>query len=111
MASGAAVLIRAVMPTHGVEFMRQRRNSTMLCSGPGRLTEALGIRPEDDGAAYDGTDFSIILTMERQKLLVGRRIGIRRAQDLTWRFGLFGATGFSRPFPKDVSVALSEHCS
>lgn len=75
-----------------------RRGSAPLCSGPGRLTEALGVRPEDDGARFDGGDFSITLPCGAPELLVGPRIGISKAQDLTWRFGLAGADGLSRPF-------------
>ena len=63
------------------------------------LAEALGIRIEDDGAPFDGTDFSIALPGTTPDLLVGPRIGISKAQDLPWRFGLAGATGLSRPFP------------
>ena len=96
---GEAVLIRALDPTTGIQAMATRRNSAMLCNGPGRLTQALGIRPEDDGAPFDGTDLSITLSADRPDLLVGPRIGISRAQDLPWRFGLAGAKGLSRPFP------------
>ncbi|MTE00799.1 DNA-3-methyladenine glycosylase [Paracoccus sp. YIM 132242] len=96
---GEAVLIRALVPTTGVDLMEERRNSTLLCNGPGRLTQALGIRPEDDGAPFDGTDLSITLFPAIPALLAGPRIGISRAQDLPWRFGLAGARGLSRPFP------------
>lgn len=97
---GEAVLIRALAPQTGIELMRsRRRGSPLLCSGPGRLAEALGIRPEDDGAPFDGTDFSIALPGTTPDLLVGPRIGISKAQDLPWRFGLAGVTGLSRPFP------------
>lgn len=96
---GEAVLIRALDPTTGVKAMAARRNSPMLCNGPGRLTQALGVRLEDDGAAFDGPDLAIILSDERPGLLVGPRIGISRAQDFPWRFGLAGVKGLSRPFP------------
>ena len=96
---GEAVLIRALDPTTGIEAMALRRNSPQLCNGPGRLTQALGIRPEDDGAPFDGTDLAIALSPDRPGLLAGPRIGISRAQDLPWRFGLAGARGLSRPFP------------
>ena len=96
---GEAVLIRALAPTAGVDLMRMRRGSALLCNGPGRLTQALGIRPEDDGAPFDGTDLSITLSPAEPELLIGPRIGISRAQDLPWRFGLAGAPGLSRPFP------------
>jgi len=98
---GEAVLIRALAPRTGIELMRmRRRGSPLLCSGPGRLTEALGIRPEDDGAPFDGTDFAITLPPATPDLWVGSRIGISKAQDLLWRFGLAGAEGLSRPFPR-----------
>lgn len=101
---GEAVLIRALAPRTGIELMRQRRRgSPLLCSGPGRLSEALGIRPEDDGAPFDGTDFSIALPFTAPGLLTGPRIGISRAQDLPWRFGLAGTEGLSRPFPHQAS--------
>lgn len=99
---GEAVLIRALAPRTGIELMRMRRGSPLLCSGPGRLTEALGIRPEDDGAPFDGTDFSITLPSESPGLLAGPRIGISKAKDLRWRFGLAGAEGLSRPFPRET---------
>ena len=95
---GEAVLIRALAPRTGLELMRMRRGNALLCSGPGRLTQALGIRPEDDGAPFDRTDFSIVLPSAMPELLVGPRIGISKAQDLPWRFGLAGAGGLSRPF-------------
>lgn len=97
---GEAVLIRALTPTLGLDAMRARRNSAMLCSGPGRLAQAMDIRPEDDGAAFDRPEFDIILSDERPDLLQGPRIGISKAQDLPWRFGLAGASGISRPFPR-----------
>ncbi len=97
---GEAVLIRALVPQIGLALMRMRRGSAALCSGPGRLTQALDIRPEDDGTPFDGTDLSIALPSEMPDLLVGSRIGISKAQDLPWRFGLVGARGFSRPFPR-----------
>lgn len=96
---GEAVLIRALDPQVSIEAMAARRNSPQLCNGPGRLTQALGILPDDDGAAFDGTDLAIALPAGRPRLLVGPRIGISRAQDLPWRFGLSGARSLSRPFP------------
>jgi DNA-3-methyladenine glycosylase len=96
---GEAVLIRALTPQVGLDLMRMRRGSPLLCSGPGRLTQALGIRPDDDGASFDAIDFSITLPSAMAELLVGPRIGISKATDLPWRFGLAGASGLSRPFP------------
>ena len=97
---GEAVLIRALWPDTGLEMMQaRRRGRAHLCNGPGRLAEALGIRPEDDGAEFDGGDLAILLAEAEPGLLVGPRIGISKAQDVPWRFGLAGAVGFSRAFP------------
>ena len=98
---GEAVLIRALDPTTGIEAMAARRNSPMLCNGPGRLTQALGVRPDDDGAPLDGPELFIGLSPDQPDLLVGPRIGISRAQDLPWRFGMAGVRGHSRPFPPE----------
>lgn len=95
---GEAALIRALLPQTGLEAMQMRRGRAPLCSGPGRLTEALGITPEDDGRAFDGGALSIVLPEATPELLVGTRIGISKAQDRPWRFGLAGAKGLSRPF-------------
>lgn len=105
---GEAVLIRALEPRTGIDLMEMRRKGGPLCSGPGRLTEALGIRPEDDGAAFDGPDFTITLSPTMPELLAGPRIGISKAHDLPWRFGLAGAKGLSRPFPSAASRAMPE---
>ena len=97
---GEAVLIRALEPLRGIDLMRARRQgSPALCSGPGRLAQALGLRIEDDGAPFDGGDFAIRLPAAAPPLLAGPRIGISKAQDRPWRFGLAGAAGLSRPFP------------
>ncbi len=100
---GEAALIRAIAPDAGVEIMRSRRGSDQLCNGPGRLTQALGVRPEDDGAPLDGPDLTITLASSVPDLLVGTRIGISKAQDLLWRFGLAAARGLSRPFPRSAT--------
>jgi DNA-3-methyladenine glycosylase len=95
---GEAVLIRAILPEIGVDTMRLRRGNAHLCNGPGRLSEALGILPTDNGASFDGRDLSIALADGAPPLLVGPRIGISKARDVPWRFGLAGARGLSRPF-------------
>lgn len=97
---GEAVLIRAMDPTEGLDLMRARRGQGPLCAGPGRLSQALGLRPEDDCAPFDGHDLALVLSPDRPALLEGPRIGISRAQDRPWRFGLAGARGLSRPFPR-----------
>lgn len=97
---GEAVLIRALAPQTGEELMLARRGNKMLCNGPGRLTQALGLSLGDDGAPFDGESFSLVLSTTIPKILVGPRIGISKAQNRPLRFGLDGARGLSRPFPK-----------
>lgn len=94
-----AVLIRALAPDSGLALMRTRRTDRTLCNGPGRLSQALDLRITDDGAPFDGGDMGIGLPQDMAPLVIGPRIGISRAQDLPWRFGLAGATGLSRGFP------------
>ena len=96
---GEAVLIRALLPTQGHEVMALRRGNAMLCNGPGRLAQALGIRPEDDGLSFDGSDLSLVLGSDPVPIVAGPRIGISRAQDRPWRFGLKDSPGLSRKFP------------
>lgn len=96
---GEAVLLRALHPTVGLKVMAERRGGGALCSGPGRLTQALGVTLADDGAPFDGQDLAIRLHEGPLELLAGPRIGISKAQDRPWRFGLTGAAGLSRPFP------------
>lgn len=105
---GEAALIRALLPVEGLDLMRERRGSALLCNGPGRLSEALGLRVEDDGAPFDGRTLSIVLAPDEVPLLVGPRIGISKAQDRPWRFGLAGAPGLSRPFPALASAPVRD---
>ena len=100
---GGAALIRALAPTHGLEKMRQRRGTgdiRQLCAGPGRLTQALGITKALDGRALDAPPFSLHFANEPLDIVIGRRIGITRALELPWRFGLAGSPFLSRPFPR-----------
>ncbi len=104
---GEAVLIRALLPEIGLDMMHQRRGTPHLCNGPGRLAAALGITPADDGAPFDGDDLAIALPASAPPLLVGPRIGITKARDVPWRFGLAGARGLSRQFtPPAAGPAL-----
>jgi DNA-3-methyladenine glycosylase len=102
---GAAVLIRAIQPQIGIDAMRQRRGAATLCNGPGRLGAALGITLQDNHAPFDGTALAIILPLTPPALLIGPRIGITKARDRPWRFGLAGARGLSRPFNQQQSPA------
>jgi DNA-3-methyladenine glycosylase len=96
----AAVLIRALEPTRGLEEMRRRRgldDERLLCSGPGRLCEALAITREHDGLPLDRPPFALVERHEPAAVLRGPRIGISRATELPWRYGLAGSRFLSRP--------------
>jgi DNA-3-methyladenine glycosylase len=105
---GAAVLIRALAPTSGVELMRARRGllggrparDADLCSGPGKLTQALGIRLDQNGASL--SDGSIRIGQRERAwhepvVSAGTRIGITHAIELRWRFCAAGDANVSRP--------------
>jgi len=98
---GAGVLIRAIEPTHGVDVMRRRRgleDARLLCSGPGRIGQALGITHAMNGHRLDRPPFQV-LAPEREVVVVnGPRIGISKAMDVPWRFGEAGSRFLSRPF-------------
>ena len=98
---GSAVLIRALEPRFGLEMMQARRGlaaPVLLCSGPGRLCQALGVDRALDGGALDHPPFALEPGADCPALVVGPRIGITRAVDLPWRFGLAGSRFLSRPF-------------
>jgi DNA-3-methyladenine glycosylase len=100
---GAGVLIRALEPTAGLEKMRRRRgldDLKLLCSGPGRLGQALGITKAFDGMALDRPPFDLAPARHPLDVVVGGRIGISKAKDLPWRFGLQHSRFVSRPFEK-----------
>jgi DNA-3-methyladenine glycosylase len=100
---GAAVLIRALEPAHGLSLMQERRNlqePRLLCSGPGRLCQALGVTRAHDGLAVDAAPFAFTPRRTEPPLVSGPRIGISRAMDRPWRFGLAGSRFLSRPFPR-----------
>lgn len=100
---GSAVLIRAVAPTHGIEAMIARRGLSdprALCSGPGKLAQAMAITNALDGAWLDQPPFALSIG-EPAEVIVGPRIGITKAVDHPWRFGLRGSPFVSRAFPKD----------
>jgi DNA-3-methyladenine glycosylase len=96
-----AVLIRALEPTHGVELMRSRRGvaaEQALCSGPGKLCQALGVTREHDGRPLDEPPFELLPCDTAPPIVTGPRIGITRAADLPWRYGLEGSPFVSRRF-------------
>jgi DNA-3-methyladenine glycosylase len=97
--SASAVLIRALEPTHGIDVMRQRRevdDVRALCSGPGKLTRALGIAGEHDGLPLDRPPFELLPRDSEPNIAVGPRIGITKAVEQPWRYGLAGSRFLSR---------------
>jgi DNA-3-methyladenine glycosylase len=98
---GSAVLIRALEPTDGLDVMAARRGTDdlrQLCSGPGKLCQALGIDKALDHAPLDAPPFRLDPGPTPAALAVGRRIGISKGADTPWRFGLRGSRFLSRPF-------------
>ena len=103
--SASAVLIRALEPTEGVAAMRRRRgldSERLLCAGPGRLCEALGITDAHNALALDQPPFVLLPRGDDVAIAVGPRIGITKAADLPWRYGLKGSRFLSKPFPTSV---------
>lgn len=99
--SASAVLIRALEPTQGITAMKRRRGMTderLLCSGPGRLCEALGITRAHNGLTLDKPPFELRARAEKPDIVAGVRIGITKAADLPWRFGVKGSRYLSKPF-------------
>ena len=101
--SGSAVLLRALEPAAGLDRMRERRgleDPRALCSGPGKLCQALAITRDHDGLPLDAAPFQVLpRNGEPPELAVGPRIGITKAVDEPWRFGLAGSPFVSRRFP------------
>jgi len=99
---GTAVLLRALEPTHGIDRMRARRgldDLVLLCAGPGRLTEALGLRGEHDGLRIDRPPLELV-PGDQVDVVAGARVGITRAVDRPWRYSLRGSSFVSRPRPR-----------
>jgi DNA-3-methyladenine glycosylase len=98
-----AVLVRALEPTHGLDLMRKRRgldDPRLLCSGPGRLCQALAVTREHDGLALDRPPFELLEAESPVEVVSGPRIGITRAVELPWRFAESGSRFLSRPLPR-----------
>jgi DNA-3-methyladenine glycosylase len=97
----AAVLVRALEPVRGLELMRTRRGAVadrLLCAGPGRLCQALGLGREQDGLPLDRTPFELRVRRVTPELAIGPRIGLTKAAERPWRFGLAGSPYLSRAF-------------
>jgi DNA-3-methyladenine glycosylase len=100
----AAVLIRAIEPTHGLAVMRERRRvraDVELCSGPGKLTEALGVGLDANGAELTADPFLLLPRRSgwNGAIVTGPRIGITKAVERPWRFCLAGNAHVSKPAP------------
>lgn len=98
---GAGVLIRAIEPGHGIDLMRARRGLEelkTLCSGPGKVGQALGITRELNGLPLDHAPFEVFAAKEQSNVIEGPRIGISKAVEVHWRFGQAGSKFLSRPF-------------
>ena len=96
-----AVLLRALEPLRGLDVMRARRgldDPRLLCAGPGRLCQALGVTREHDGLPLDAAPFALQPPRAGVDVVTGPRIGITRAVDLPWRYGLAGSRFLSRAF-------------
>ena len=99
--SASAVLIRAIEPLEGLAKMRRRRgvsDDRLLCSGPGRLCEALGITRAHNGLALDAPPFWLGRRDIEAEVVIGPRIGLTKAVDQPWRYGLKGSRFLSKPF-------------
>jgi DNA-3-methyladenine glycosylase len=96
-----AVLIRALEPLEGLDVMRERRgleSARLLCAGPGRLCQALALTGEHDGLPLDEPPFELRARSRPVEVVVGPRIGITKAVERPWRYGLAGSAFLSRPF-------------
>jgi DNA-3-methyladenine glycosylase len=98
-----AVLVRALEPVHGVERMKERRRTEtarLLCSGPGRLCEALGVTGEQDGLPLDRPPFQLAQRATTPEVATAPRIGITQAAERPWRYLLVGSPFLSRALPR-----------
>lgn len=101
--TGAAVLLRALEPTAGLDLMRARRgldDIRLLAAGPGRLTQALGISSTHDGLDLGEAPFALAPATEPVEVVTSTRVGIARAADRLWRYSLGGSSFVSRPRPR-----------
>lgn len=100
--SASGILIRALQPLAGLPAMCRRRglkDERLLCSGPGRLAEALGItRTKHNGARLDQMPFQVLARESTPEIVAGPRIGISKAVELPWRYGMKGSAFVSKPF-------------
>jgi DNA-3-methyladenine glycosylase len=110
--SASAVLIRAIEPTQGIAAMRRRRGVKELrglCSGPGKICEALGITRAQNALALDAPPFQLFARMAQVKIVKGVRIGITKAVSKPWRYGLVDSKFLSKPF-RSPQVGYTATC-
>jgi DNA-3-methyladenine glycosylase len=104
----SAVLIRAIEPRFGIPVMQARRRLAdirLLCSGPGRMCEALGLTRAHDGLPLDSPPFEIRGRLGPVRVARGLRIGITKAADKPWRYGLMDSPFLSRPLKREGAPA------
>lgn len=109
--SASAVLIRAIEPTVGLKVMRRRRGLTderLLCAGPGRVCQALRITAAQNGMALDAPPFELFAHAGTVEVVTGPRIGITKAAELPWRYGLKDSRFLSKPFPGSAAGVLQK---
>ena len=109
--SASAVLIRALEPVKGLDVMRDRRgldDDRLLCAGPGRLCQALGVSRAHDGLALSDPPFELVARASTPEIAVGPRIGITKAADRPWRYALAGSRYLSRPMRPGGSAAPAQ---
>jgi DNA-3-methyladenine glycosylase len=103
-ASASAILIRAIEPLEGLAKMRRRRklnDERLLCSGPGRLAQAMAVTRAHNGLPLDRLPFELYAREGTPEIATGIRIGITKAAELPWRYGLKGSKFLSKPFKED----------
>ena len=99
--SASAVLVRAIEPVAGIAAMQRRRGlkePRALCSGPGKLAEALAVSIRHNGLALDRPPFELRARPAAPEIVTGPRIGITKAVERPWRYGLKGSPFLSKPF-------------
>ena len=104
--SASAVLLRALQPVKGLAVMRRRRglsDERLLCAGPGRLCEALAVTDAHNGLRLDRPPFALFARTDPAEVASGPRIGLTKAVELPWRYGLAGSRFLSKPFKKSAS--------
>ena len=104
----AAILVRALEPTRGLEAMRARRgleDDRLLCAGPGRLCQALGVTREHDGLPLDAPPFELHAPTSEPAVVAAPRIGISRAAERPWRLCEAGSRYLSRPLPRSAPAS------